>query len=723
MKKDMNKLSNRIASSYKMLGILGVVCLMVFVILSAKNYYDFRDKLVYKEQMQLLTIAETTAKSLTSFVDEKVEDMRILKQLIRENIILSDNAQTMERIPIVMENYFEVQKDEISALELIDQSGRVLYLATEMSNDPFEGYEKIPNADHQEKVSEVQEDKNHEYFIIIRETISMKDGNVAYLLMRINLEKMYDLLIKDIRAGEKGYASVKDSEGILLMHPKKEDIGANVMVARKSEYPEYDWSELEYLVNLQKDGEAGVGIYHSIWYHDEKRERIKKFSAFAPSYVGKEFWTITVSMDYIELVGIINKHYYRSMTLMGLIAGFLAILSLVMLNLKRNLRQLEIEHEYVEELNRLNKELDQNQRKYKRLFNTGSHLSFVTSAPTVEDESLSILEANDFACERLGIERSNIISMSYHSFDTSLEYEALSDIITSTIDKDHVQYETELIGYNKHKFPVEIYVNRFKIDNKYFLMFNARDITEKKASEETLETNRGIMIYKSRLAAMGEMIANIAHQWRQPLSRLNLMISNIEDAYDFNDLNENYFKEQIEKSQVIIQDMSTVIDDFRYFFDPKDQKKFFEPQAQIKSALEMLNDRIQINEVEIQVFENNKLDLFGYSSQFSQVILNIINNSIDALKLVEKNRLIKIFIEYKGTNIELKIVDNGGGVSEENIPKLFDPYFTTKDKDAGTGIGLYMTRLIIERNFNGKIEVSNIENGLMTSINIPIKGE
>ena len=132
MTKDINKLANKITSSYKMLGILGVVCLIVFITLSAKNYYDFRDKLVYKEQMQLLTIAETTAKSLTSFVDEKVEDMGILRQLIRENIILSDESQTMERIPIVMENYFEVQKDEISALGLIDQSGQVLYLASEI---------------------------------------------------------------------------------------------------------------------------------------------------------------------------------------------------------------------------------------------------------------------------------------------------------------------------------------------------------------------------------------------------------------------------------------------------------------------------------------------------------------------------------------------------------------------------------------------------------------
>jgi len=427
-------------------------------------------------------------------------------------------------------------------------------------------------------------------------------------------------------------------------------------------------------------------------------------------------------MDYRELVGIVNKHYYTSMTLMGLIAAFLAILSLIIMNLKRNLRQIEIEHEYVEELNRLNRELEQNQRKFRRLFNTGSHLSFVTSAPLGDDEALMILEVNDFACERLGITRENLISQPYRNLDEKIDKKTLSDLVLSTLENDHIQYETQLKGLN-NIFPVEVYVHRFEMDKKYYLMFNARDITEKKASEETLERNRGLMIYKSRLAAMGEMIANIAHQWRQPLSRLNLMISNIEDAYNYNDLDEAYFKDQIEKSQIIIQDMSTVIDDFRYFFDPKDQKKRFNPQAQITSALEMLKDRIQINEVEIQVFEKDQIELFGYSSQFSQVILNIINNSIDALKQVNRKRLIKIYIQRKEKNTELILIDNGGGVAEENIPKLFDPYFTTKDKDAGTGIGLYMTRLIIERNFNGNIQVSNVEDGLMTSINIPIEDD
>jgi len=289
--------------------------------------------------------------------------------------------------------------------------------------------------------------------------------------------------------------------------------------------------------------------------------------------------------------------------------------------------------------------------------------------------------------------------------------------------QSQIHFETELRDANDKCFPAEIYAHYFSMNKIPHLMFLARDITEKKANETTLERNRGLMIYKSRLAAMGEMIANIAHQWRQPLSSLNLMIANIEDAYDHNDLNESYFREQIGNSQKIIQDMSTVIDDFRYFFNPKDEKKVFKLYDQIQSTLEMLNDRIKINEVNVQVNDHHDVELYGYGSQFSQVVLNIVNNSIDALKMKEADRSIIIDIDQIGNKNVLSIRDNGGGILSEQLPKLFDPYFTTKEKDAGTGIGLYMTKLIIERNFDGEIDVKNTQFGLEMKLIIPIKDD
>ncbi len=178
--------------------------------------------------------------------------MRILKNLIRQNTSSVTEESDLDPIGIVLQNYFEVQKGEIYGLELITQSGKRISIAPESTGDLFNGYGIPPYVSNQGRVSSIYQDEDEHYFIILRESVLMKNGELAYLLMRIDLETMYQLLIKDIRAGEKGYASVKDADGILLMHPKQEDIGTNVMIARKTEFPEYDWSELEYLVNLQK---------------------------------------------------------------------------------------------------------------------------------------------------------------------------------------------------------------------------------------------------------------------------------------------------------------------------------------------------------------------------------------------------------------------------------------------------------------------------------------
>ncbi len=131
----------------------------------------------------------------------------------------------------------------------------------------------------------------------------------------------------------------------------------------------------------------------------------------------------------------------------------------------------------------------------------------------------------------------------------------------------------------------------------------------------------------------------------------------------------------------------------------------------------------KINEVNVQVNDQHDVELYGYGSQFSQVVLNIVNNSIDALKLKEADRSIIIDIDQVGSKSVLSIRDNGGGILPDQLPKLFDPYFTTKEKDAGTGIGLYMSKLIIERNFDGEIEVENTQFGLEMKLLIPIKDD
>lgn len=231
------------------------------------------------------------------------------------------------------------------------------------------------------------------------------------------------------------------------------------------------------------------------------------------------------------------------------------------------------------------------------------------------------------------------------------------------------------------------------------------------------------MIYKARLAAMGEMVENIAHQWRQPLSSLALINSNIQDIIRFGEVDEGDLDKLFSKTKRVIKNMSKTIDDFRYFFKPKEKQEPFMVNNCIHSALDFCEERLKHHKIEIHLEEKSQLTIVGYPNQLSQVILNLINNAIDSLiENRRENLLIKIKIDDVSGIGKIEIYDNGGGVEDENLNKIFEPYFTTKDFKKGTGLGLYMARMIVEKNFRGAISAQNEADGIVFSISIPLEG-
>lgn len=156
-------------------------------------------------------------------------------------------------------------------------------------------------------------------------------------------------------------------------------------------------------------------------------------------------------------------------------------------------------------------------------------------------------------------------------------------------------------------------------------------------------------------------------------------------------------------------------------FNPINEKAHFNPVDQIQSSLEMIKDRITIDEVSVDIKDVANHDIYGYPTQFSQVVLNILNNSLDAMtSLKDKKRAIKIHLDWQGDKaVKIALYNNGEALPEGMADKVFDPYFSTKRHKDGTGIGLYMTKMIIETNFNGKIRMCNIDGWVMTEIIIP----
>lgn len=255
--------------------------------------------------------------------------------------------------------------------------------------------------------------------------------------------------------------------------------------------------------------------------------------------------------------------------------------------------------------------------------------------------------------------------------------------------------------------------------SRYLLQIQRNELEEYKnlledKVESEIDKRRAqevLMIQQSRLASMGEMIGNIAHQWRQPLNTLALVIQNLKDSYYFGELDDLQLNKFVDNSNELIQKMSSTIDDFRYFFNPNNEKKSFNVDAIICESLNLIEAMLRSNNISLEKEMGSNIFIHGYSNEFSQVILNIINNAKDALiQNKTDDRKIKIELSSEDGKIVVAISDNAGGIPEAIIDQIFNPYFSTKEQMNGTGIGLYMSKVIIEDHMLGKLRVENIKN-------------
>jgi len=236
---------------------------------------------------------------------------------------------------------------------------------------------------------------------------------------------------------------------------------------------------------------------------------------------------------------------------------------------------------------------------------------------------------------------------------------------------------------------------------------NLELLVEKKSRELIQKEN--ILNHQSKMAAMGEMIENIAHQWRQPLSVISTVATAAKLKKDLKMLDDKEFYETMDIINNSSQHLSNTIDDFRNFFSNDKEVSSFNINTPIDKVIYLINSKLKNRNIQV-IKSSLEINILGLENEFIQVILNIINNSIDAFE--DKNDIEKyIFINiYKeNSNVILTIKDNAGGIKEKIIDRIFEPYFTTKHRSQGTGIGLYMSIEIIKKHMNGEIFVSNKE--------------
>jgi PAS domain S-box-containing protein len=268
----------------------------------------------------------------------------------------------------------------------------------------------------------------------------------------------------------------------------------------------------------------------------------------------------------------------------------------------------------------------------------------------------------------------------------------------------------------------EIFVN--VLDRKYMQeeLMELYSLMEEKVKNEVEKNmeNKKLLIQQSKLAAMGEMLGNIAHQWRQPLNALNLSFFELKYIKDSGELTDDKLKDILDRVNSLIQQMSSTVDDFRNFFRENKEQADFPVLESMQKALNLVQAFFDEHRIDIRLSAEKELFVKGYPGELAQVFLNILNNAKDALvdgKIKEPYIEIRLFFENRKVITEIE--DNAGGINDDIIERIFEPYFTTKSEGKGTGIGLYMSKMIVENSMPGKLSVRNTDSGACFRIELP----
>ena len=243
------------------------------------------------------------------------------------------------------------------------------------------------------------------------------------------------------------------------------------------------------------------------------------------------------------------------------------------------------------------------------------------------------------------------------------------------------------------------------------------EIRVKEEVEKQL-TQEEMFLRQSRMASMGEMIDAIAHQWRQPLMNINAVMMNLDRGIE-KQQDVIQLKEKVLEVFSLTSHMSHTIDDFRNLLKVEKEKSEFLVSDVITTVLDLIKSNLK--GIDISCDLQDDIYIKSYKSELSQVLITLLANASDALHIKSVvDKKIYMSVKQNQENVILSIEDNAGGIDSENISKIFDPYFTTKTQTGGTGLGLYIAKIIIEHNMNGTLLVSNTENGAVFTITIPI---
>lgn len=354
--------------------------------------------------------------------------------------------------------------------------------------------------------------------------------------------------------------------------------------------------------------------------------------------------------------------------------------------------------------------LHESEERLSMLYNNSPDMYVSVSA-----KDASVLLCNDTLVKMLGYEREEIVGKSVFNLYHEDALDQAREAFEQFVSKGEVNNkEMALKRKDGSKLYVALSVKAVRDSEGHVLYSNAtwRDITQRVKLQNTLHEQEELMIMQSRQAAMGEMISMIAHQWRQPISTISMGVNNILADIELETLESEALEHTLEDILAQTSELSKTIDDFRNFFKPERVSEEVFVADVYADAYKVIEKSLYNNNIEVSLQNSSTLKVQTFSRELMQVFINLLNNAKDALLLDTRlDKKIFVTIEDKNNSVIIKICDNGGGVDSAIKERIFEPYFSTKEASSGTGLGLYMSKTILEKHLHSTIECLDVDEG------------
>lgn len=528
-----------------------------------------------------------------------------------------------------------------------------------------------------------------------------------------------DTLVRNVlnlKVGETGYAFLVEKSGTILVHPNK----AFVMRA-----------------NLQsiEPGLAGkLGVFTenttgSFRYLSGNRQE----NIFSYRLIAGSDWFLCITVPHSEAYSLTRKTtMVFAMEIVLRILGALALIALigvggsglVLFMFSRRFSSAVQQHQV--EMTGINKDLEWNITKRKEVETYYQTLFNVANDAIMISKGMQYSECNHKAEEIFGLSRQELLEKTMldlspaYQPDGSLSSESLVRILANSRDGEQQFFRWSFCRSDGSEFPASVTLKIFTLGDEELTLSSIRDISKRVDAE-------GQLMQAQKLAAVGEMLGAIAHQWRQPLNTLATYISSLEAA-QYNDLLTKPFVDKlVAGANGQIQFMSKTIDDFRNFFRPAKKKGPVDVFGVIISAVKLMEAQMKHGNITLSVKNkagSDTLIVYGYQGEFIHVLVNILANARDAIldnrpeEGYAHPQTIDIVVASDDESVLIDITDSGGGIPEHLLPQIFNPYYTTKGASSGTGMGLYMSKMIVEKEMGGELLAANTALGARFTIKL-----